>query len=159
MKSLVVYYSRTGTTKRAATAISRVLGSDIEEIIDTTDRRGIAGWLCAGRDAWLKVPAVIKRPKMNPSKYRIVIIGTPVWSFTVTPAVRTYIAKNFKRFKRVAFFSTKDGRMSKGELKAMQELCGKKPVAKLELTRKEMMSGKYYEMIKRFAKKIKNLLK
>lgn len=155
MKSLVIYYSRTGTTRRAAVAIARILGSDIEEIIEIKDRSGIMGWLYAGRDAWLKKTTTIKKTKMNPSKYKVVIIGTPVWAFTVVPAVRTYITKNIKKLKKVAFFSTKDGNMNKGELKTMQELCKKKPLETMELTRKEMTSGEYFEKAKKFAKRIK----
>ena len=44
MRSLVVYYSRTGVTKKVAEAISRKLGSDVEEIIDQRDRSGPKGY-------------------------------------------------------------------------------------------------------------------
>jgi flavodoxin len=34
MKSLVVYYSRTGKTRFVAETVAALLGSDIEEIVD-----------------------------------------------------------------------------------------------------------------------------
>ena len=37
-KSLVVFYSRTGTTKRVAESISNLLKCDVEEVIDTKSR-------------------------------------------------------------------------------------------------------------------------
>ncbi|MDY6965570.1 MAG: hypothetical protein SVM80_06305 [Halobacteriota archaeon] len=40
MKSHLVYYSRTGTTKKVADAISDIINCDIEEIVDTKDRSG-----------------------------------------------------------------------------------------------------------------------
>ena len=40
-KTLVLYYSRTGTTKKLATFIGDVLGADVEEIIDTKNRSGV----------------------------------------------------------------------------------------------------------------------
>ena len=50
MRSLVVYYSRTGVTKKVAEAISQMLGADIEEIIDRRDRRGPKGFFTGGRE-------------------------------------------------------------------------------------------------------------
>jgi flavodoxin len=40
MKSLVVYYTRTGKTKSAAEAIATQLGADIEEIVDLKKTAG-----------------------------------------------------------------------------------------------------------------------
>jgi len=154
MRSLVVYYSRSGTTKKAATAFSRVLGSDIEEIIDLKNRKGVIGWLSAGKDANLKKLTEIKKTKKDPSKYKLIVIGTPVWAFTLTPAIRTFIAKKCRKLRKVAFFCTNDG--SPGNtFKAMKELCGKSPVAALSLKRFEMHNGDYYEKIKKFALKLK----
>ena len=54
MKNLVVYYSRTGRTKKIAKEIQERLNADIEEIHDVKNREGILGWLSAGRDAGTK---------------------------------------------------------------------------------------------------------
>ena len=154
MRSLVVYYSKTGNTRKVATAISRVLGSDIEEIVDMKNRKGIIGWLSGGRDSTLKNHTKIKRPKKDTSGYKLIIIGTPVWAWTVTPAVRTYMVKKCKHLKKIAFFCTNDG--SPGNtFKAMQEICEKKPVAALSITKKDLRSGEYFDKIKRFVSKIK----
>ncbi|MEI6774938.1 MAG: hypothetical protein WCL18_09565 [bacterium] len=40
-KILVLYYSRTGITKKLATFIGDVLDADIEEIVDTKNRSGV----------------------------------------------------------------------------------------------------------------------
>ncbi|MBE3088681.1 MAG: flavodoxin family protein, partial [Actinobacteria bacterium] len=42
---LVVYYSRTGTTRKVAEYITKQLGADMEEIIDMKKRSGIWGFL------------------------------------------------------------------------------------------------------------------
>ena len=54
MKSLVVYYSRTGNAKFVAQTIAEQLGSEIEEIKDLKSREGALGWISAGRDATQK---------------------------------------------------------------------------------------------------------
>ena len=51
MKTLIVYYSRTGLTKKIATHISETLKADIDEIIDTKKRSGAIGYMSGGRDA------------------------------------------------------------------------------------------------------------
>lgn len=54
VKSLVVYYSRTGNTRFVAEMIAEKLKADIEELIDKKGRGGSIGFLIAGKDAALK---------------------------------------------------------------------------------------------------------
>jgi hypothetical protein len=42
----------------------------------------------------------------NPEDYDLLIIGTPVWAFTLTPAIRTYLRNNDLSGKKVALFFT-----------------------------------------------------
>ena len=51
MKPLVVFYSRTGTTKKVGEALADLLQCDSEELIDTKKRKGPLGFLRSGRDA------------------------------------------------------------------------------------------------------------
>ena len=64
---LVVYYSRTGNTRKLAKIIAEKLKADIEEIEDSTSRSGPLGWLRAGRDAGLKSLTKLKPLKKDPS--------------------------------------------------------------------------------------------
>ncbi len=150
MKSLVVFYSRSGITKKAAEAISDKLKCDIEEIFDTKDRSGVKGYLLAGKDAVSKKLTVIKDAAKNPSEYDMIIIGTPVWAFTTAPAIRTYILQNKQAFKNVAFFCTQGGSGSKPAFKEMQALCGQEPVALLELFTKEVANKEFLSKVEKF---------
>jgi flavodoxin len=148
-KILVVYYSKTGNTKNVAEKISKFLKTDIEQIIDKTDRSGIKGWLMGGRDAMKKKDTKIIFKK-NPSKYDLVIIGTPTWAWTVTPAVRTYLRKN-KKIKKVAFFGTNGG--TPGKTFSQMEKLSKKPIAVLSINEKNITSSDIN--IKNFCDKLK----
>ena len=75
-KILVVYYSRTGMTKKLALSISDMLGADCEEIIDTKKRAWVVWYIMAGRDAALKKQTTIQNITKNPSEYDIVCIWT-----------------------------------------------------------------------------------
>jgi flavodoxin len=128
MKTLVVFYSRTGNTKRAAKDIAENIKSDVDEIIDKKSRKGIFGWLGGGRDAFKKKLTDI-RYKKDPAEYDLVIIGTPVWAGTMAPAVRTYLIK--QKIKKVAFFCTYGGNKGKSFIE-MENLVSK-PIAVLDI--------------------------
>src|SRR3989339_644824 len=99
MKTLIVYYSRTGTTKRVAEAIAEKLGADLEEIVDKKDRKGAMGYLTAGRDATLRRLTEIEPLKKRAEDYDLVIIGTPIWSWNMSVAVRAYLSLNKEALK------------------------------------------------------------
>ncbi|MCK4376551.1 MAG: flavodoxin, partial [Candidatus Brocadiae bacterium] len=76
-RCLVVYYSRSGTTRKAAEAIAGLLGCDIEEILDRKDRSGVTGYLVSLKDSALRKPAEIEPVRRDPADYDLVVIGTP----------------------------------------------------------------------------------
>ena len=117
MKSLVVYYSRTGKTKFVAESIATNLGADLEEIVDLKKRTGPVGWLMGGKDATRKNQTEIAQTKKIPQDYDLIIIGTPIWAWSPTPAVRTYVQKNSLAGKKVALFYTSDGDIKQAEQK------------------------------------------
>jgi flavodoxin len=41
-----------------------------------------------------------------PSDYDLIIIGTPIWAWSPTPAIRTYIKNNNLSGKKIALFFT-----------------------------------------------------
>lgn len=106
---LVVYYSRTGVTRKVAEYIAKQLGADIEEIIDMKKRSGIWGFLIGGRDALKRKETKISEIKKDPSKYDLVITGSPVWAGNMAPAIRTYLNKSKPDIKSSAFFATSGG--------------------------------------------------
>jgi len=55
MKILVIYYSRTGVTKKVAEILKGKLGADLEAIEDKINRRGVFGYIRSGREATLKI--------------------------------------------------------------------------------------------------------
>ena len=105
MKTLVVFYSRTGITRKVAETIARALSGDVEEIVAREDRSDFSGYGISREEAVLKKPAVIKATKKDPARYDLTIIGTPVWVQTVSSPMRAYISRKSKRFTRVAFFA------------------------------------------------------
>lgn len=157
MKTLIVYYSRTGHTRKIAKKLAKKLKADIEEIIDLKNRFGIKGWLTAGHDAYRRKLANIEQTEKNPANYDMVILGSPLWAFiSASPAIRTYITQNKSKLKKVAFFLTKGATNGKKALDDLSELCNKKPVAILEVTEKELAENSYEQKMDNFIKEIKS---
>jgi flavodoxin len=111
VKSLVVYYTRTGNAKFIAETVAAELGSDIEEIVDLKKRAGKLGWISAGKDATQGKETQIAPTKLVPADYDLIVIGTPIWAWRPTPAIRTYIAKNDLSGKKVALFFAMDSNL------------------------------------------------
>ena len=128
-KALVVYYSRTGNTKKVAEDIAGALNADIEQLIDKKDYSGAIGYMKAGKDASKEKLAEIVPVQHDPSKYEMVILGTPVWAWNMTPAIRTYITNNQQAFKSIALFTTAGGTKPDKIVQKMEELAGKKAVS------------------------------
>ena len=137
-KILVVYYSRTGNTEKVAKEIAKATGADIEKLIDKKDRSGAFGYLGGGKDASSGNLAELEAVKIDPSKYDLVIIGTPIWAWTMTPAVRTYITEHKKDLKSIALFTTSASTAPEKTVKKMEELAGKKTVVSTGFVEKEI---------------------
>ena len=104
MKTLVIYYTRTGNAKFTAETIAAELGADIEEVIDLKNRQGRLAFLSAGRDAMGGKETEIAKTKRTTTDYDLIIIAQPVWAGSPTPAIRTYLNKNDLSGKKVALF-------------------------------------------------------
>ncbi len=145
MRVLVVYYSRSGVTRKACEAIAASLSvagheAVTEELIDKTDREGMMGWLAGGRDATLKKPTAIGPVRAEVGAFDLVVIGTPVWAFTCAPAARAFCEQFAGQLQRVAFVATMGGSGDRGAYEAMERYCGKAPVATLTLIDKHIRS-------------------
>lgn len=154
MNYLVVFYSRTGLTRKVGESISDLLQCEREEISDKKNRDGFAGYLSSAMDALLKKKADIKEPAKDPAKYDLVIVGTPVWGMDVSSPVRSYLFRHRGRFKEVAFFAT-GGMGSSRAFKEMELICGKKPLAVTVIAQRDRADGEGVSKIKEYVEEIK----
>jgi flavodoxin len=151
VKPLVVFYSRTGTTKKVGEALADLLQCDREELIDTKKRTGPLSFLRSGRDAARNKLTVLEPLIHDPALYDVVALGTPVWSGLMSSPMRTYITINKSKFNRVAFFCTQGGNENKKLFDDMQALCGRRPVSVLALRAAVVKNEEYEERLRQFA--------
>ncbi len=154
-KILVVYYSRSGTTRRIAESISGKLSCDIEEVVDLKNRGGPIGWLSAGRDAGNKSLTKIEKPKKDPEPYNHVILGSPIWNGSISTPIRTYMTENKHALGNTSIFITGDASDNSKLVLDVEAILGKKPVGFLSLNKKlDVDSGKFDEKINEFLKSL-----
>jgi flavodoxin len=154
MNALVVFYSRDGTTRKAAQAIADALKCGIEEIIDTRKRHGFIGYMRCGFEARFKKLTVLEETKKDPTTYDLIIIGTPIWASSVSSPVRTYIVRHKDCFRSVAFFCTAGSGGNGNAFAEMQSLCNKKPTSTLGLSTKQVSEGLYVKEVVEFVEQI-----
>jgi flavodoxin len=150
MPVLVVYYSRTGNTRRVAEAIADKLHADIEVLRDTDERRGVAGFLRSGFQVISGKRARLEPVTSDLLEYDLVVIGSPIWGSLSVP-VRTYLEDHRGRFKRVGFFVTHGGSGEEKAFRVMRRLTGREPLATLEVKESELVSGAWAGKVSAFA--------
>jgi len=155
MKTLILYYSRTGVTKKVAEILKEKLGAELETVVDTVNRQGVLGYLKSGKEATLKISPEISPLVNQPENFDLVIVGTPVWAFTMASPVRTMLERYKGQIKRAAFFRTQGGAGSEKTFPQMAEILGQSPVAELVLLTKEVASGQAMEKMEKFVQALK----
>lgn len=107
-KTLVLYYSQTGTTRQVADEIRKQLGADIDSIVavesygydyDATIQR----WQKEREDS---VKVAIRPLTRNVNEYDTIYLGFPIWGGTYASPVATWLADNKLEGKTVITFAT-----------------------------------------------------
>ena len=159
MKILIVYYTRTSTTRKVAETIQMELAHkgaqvDSERIVDMTSRTGGIGYLKGGRDVIFKRTTRIEPAKHNPADYDLIIMGTPVWVGTMAPAIKVYLSQFQQHMKEVAFFTTQGGTKRQRVFDDLKVAVKKEPVAELMLTTLEVRNKEFRQKLSEFVDKL-----
>lgn len=154
MKTLVIFYSRTGITKKVADVIARKTGAELEELRDTQDRSGIKGYVISGRDATLRRQTRLEKIGHDPSDYDLVMIGTPIWSWNMSVPVRTYLSEHKDSFNEIAFFCTMGSSGDKRAFSEMGEIVGKNPLGTVSLKTVDVVKNNFEHKLDEFVKAI-----
>jgi len=113
--TLVVYYSYEGGTRLIAQTIAAALHSDIMECRPTKDikSKGLMKYVWGGRQVVFKTHPQLEPFEKNPAEYDTIIIGTPVWAFTYTPAIRSFLSQANLQQKKIGLFCCHEGTKGK----------------------------------------------
>lgn len=142
MKYLVVYYSRTSTTKMLAEDIAGKVNADIEEIIPKVNYQGKLGYAKGGKDAMTEKIVDLESQKFDPADYDTVYIGVPVWAGKAANPIISYLKQNEGKFNNVKFFVTAKAGGFESTFKQMEKY-SVKPQDTIGLTTKQVRKNDY----------------
>jgi flavodoxin len=137
-KTLIVYHSRTGYTRRIARQLADRLGADLDEIRIVQPMHGALGYAACAIEAMAGLAPALRPMRHMPTDYDLIIVGTPVWFWSLSSPVRSWLETFGSRGKRFAFFCTMGGSGASRVFAAMKELTGREPLATLALTDNEV---------------------
>jgi hypothetical protein len=107
-KTLIVYYSHTGTVHSIAQRLAKMTGADTYEIKPKTiyDRDMWAAWdvAKAEQEQGILPPLITKIPNID--RYQQVILGIPVWGRTIANPMQTLLSQLDFQGKNVYVFWT-----------------------------------------------------
>jgi flavodoxin len=156
-RKLIIYYSRTGTTRALAAELAIKLDADMLSIEDTRSRRGATGYLRSLFEVVRGTLPAIEPTNLDPSSYDLVLLGTPVWAGRPSSPMRRFLCDVGHSLHHVAFFCTYGGRGFDSAFGEMRELLGKAPIATLAVRQGNLIHHRHEKSVDRFLTKIANV--
>ena len=125
MKTVIVYYGYGEHTKMIAEKIKNELDCDILEIKPkepySNDYQTVVDETEDNLET--KKTREIEKININLDEYEKIIIGTPVWWYTITPPIRTFLKENNLTGKKVYAYATNAGWLGEA-FQEIKELVG-----------------------------------
>lgn len=109
VRTLIVYYSRTGTTRTLANTLAAELKADVDGILCDRYRPGGLRYLRAGYDSVQGNMPPIEPPQSAAADYDLVLIGAPIWTSYPAVPVRAFLETRPALPTRIAVFLTHGG--------------------------------------------------
>jgi flavodoxin len=119
-KTLITYFSATGTTKRAAEKLAKELNADLFEITPAEPYTAAdLDWRDKSSRSTIEMKDKSSRPAIaatcdNLGDYDTVWIGFPVWWYTAPTIINTFIEAHDLNGKTINVFATSGGSDVKG---------------------------------------------
>lgn len=134
MKKLVVYYSFDGGTELLANSIAEAVDADVLRLTikEEIKTHGFMKFFWGGKQVMMREKPELLPLDKNPADYDMIFIGTPVWSFTFTPAVRSFFSSVNLSKKNIALFSCHDGGPKNTLANMKKELVGNTFVGEMD---------------------------
>lgn len=158
-KIAVLYYSVSGQTRFTALKIRDMLDCDIFEIQteEFIKPNFFSRYYRGIKQMKSKELPKLKKTEFNADMYDCIIVGSPTWASSCTPAIKAFAKENKIENKKLGFFTTYEGSGYTKCLESMKELFPNNDfiaLASFKSPRRENKE-KFREKLKTFAQQIK----
>lgn len=141
-KALVLFYSFEGNTKRAAGILAKNLNAEtleLKPVKEIASKGFFSKYFWGGKQIFSREKPTLRAYDKEPENFDLIVIGTPVWAFTYTPAIRSFLATHNLKDKNIALFCTHDGAPGRCLLHMSKKLDGNNIIGKQDFTRIKSM--------------------
>ncbi|MBI9032825.1 NAD(P)H-dependent oxidoreductase [bacterium] len=110
-KTVFIYFSYSGDNDKLAELFKQQLGCDILKLEPMTEytHNSIKILFQGGSESIRKKSPELKSYHFNSADYEAIIIGTPVWAWTFSPPLRTFMLENEIKNKQIYLTCTHRG--------------------------------------------------
>ena len=129
MKSLVAYFSATGTTKALAEKLAKVTGADIFEIAPKIPYTSAdLNWMDKNSRSSVEMKDLSSRPEIknkmeNMQDYQTIFVGFPIWWYVAPTIINTFLENYNFSGKTIVPFATSGGSGMGNTNKALEISC------------------------------------
>ncbi|MCT4633935.1 MAG: hypothetical protein N4A76_14525 [Firmicutes bacterium] len=142
-EDLIIFYSRTGSTRTVAEKLKELLDCDIIEITDKKPRRGFLKAIGCSIDAIKKNLTDIEYNKKDLKKYNRIFIMTPIWASNIPPAIRTFLTLEKSDILNYKLILTYKGSDINKPIKEISEILDTYPSNTFDIIHKDIKSGSF----------------
>ena len=150
-KTLIVFYSVGGNTKRVAEALAAELDGTLVRIEDHVKRTGLFGFMRTGFQGMRKKAVPIDPVAVDAGSYDLVLLGTPVYAGGIAPGLRQFINDKRDGFSAVGYFATGGDQKKDAVLDELEAATGITPAGRLYLCDRLVKDGSFADRVKEFA--------
>lgn len=107
MKTLVAFYSLEGNCRELARLMAEAVSGDVLEIVPADGgipATGFFRYVKGGKESIFRETPELAPFEKNPDEYEFVIVGGPVWAWTIAPPVRSFLNGTGWAGKRAGLF-------------------------------------------------------
>ena len=155
MKTLIVYFTRTGYTKKIVDKLQSELTADVEAITEEDRMQGLLGCIKSGRQGASKSEVEIHPLKADPSSYELVVMAGPEWAGNASALIRAFINKYREALPETAVFLTHDSPDVTQAFADIDELLNKEPLARGDVNRQAIQADEHHEAMQEFIEKLR----
>lgn len=153
-RTLIIYYSRSGTTRALAAELAAKLGADMAAIQELRPRTGVSGFLRSMFETLRSTLPPIEPLHVDLSAYALVLLGTPVWVGRAASPVRRFLDGAASSLPLTAYFCTYDGSGYDTAFQDMARRHGKRPLATLAVRRRDMARARHADALEAFVARV-----
>lgn len=155
MSALVVYYSRSGTTRMAAQSLATMIGADIAEIRCHRYSMSVFGYIRAAFESVRGARPAVEAPAAVDAAYDLVVIAGPIWTGYPATPVRSFLTGRKPFRSRIALLLTHLGSPPDKAFALLEADLGRPADAKLALRQSDIQDGKASAELREFAELLK----